>query len=558
MPTTSQIITIGTVAVVLGIAGYAVYFDYVRRNDPQFRKKLRKEKKRIDRSNSSIKAATASAKGLPTDAELDAALQLVRSEDLPSTAEEKEQYFMQNLAIGEQLSTQGLALPAALAFFRAMRVYPEPMQLVLILEKTLPEDMFRIVMDLMSRDIKHKGDVYYDFFPPKAMNVKVKLAPVGSKGGDHIPLQRTILVATKDFRAGETIFTEKPIVACLDADLIGSSEYCAYCLRVITSKGSCIKPPLDPFQSNYCSTGCQRSAEEQYQDLLFGAVPPATPANPFPNRTKAIVEERRAAQESFVNLIKHGGKTSPLLILRFIGQLVADEHRRLLSSELKNDLPDVDPESKLTYSAHDHVERLRSIETQAGIQEDEEISQCRNLLKLAVDGLEAFLDDTKYMLLKGKLAYNCYGVTYGLGRTDKPYSEGAFERTRASHGPIHQIGSAFFRVASYINHSCLPSARAEFEGTSEIHIVAINDIKAGDEITVSYVDTKRRSKDKNATDARKHRRQELARGWGFACDCVKCAEETAILQLDGEEDSSMPVQETKLDPAFERYLAKNT
>ncbi|KAG8833847.1 hypothetical protein FRC17_009964 [Serendipita sp. 399] len=153
MPTTSQIITISTVAVVLGIAGYAVYFDYVRRNDPQFRKRLRKEKKRVDRSNSSIKAAAASAKGLPTDAELDAALQLVRDENLPATPEEKEQYFMQNLAIGEQLSTQGLALPAALAFFRAMRVYPEPMQLVMILEKTLPDDMFRIVMELMSRDV---------------------------------------------------------------------------------------------------------------------------------------------------------------------------------------------------------------------------------------------------------------------------------------------------------------------------------------------------------------------------------------------------------------------
>jgi import receptor subunit TOM20 len=34
-----------------------------------------------------------------------------------------------------------------------MRVYPEPLQLVMILEKTLPEEMFQIVMDLMSRDV---------------------------------------------------------------------------------------------------------------------------------------------------------------------------------------------------------------------------------------------------------------------------------------------------------------------------------------------------------------------------------------------------------------------
>jgi len=99
--------------------------------DPQFRKKLRqcfqfifihflasntiigKEKKRVDRSNASLKAsadAAASEKQLPTDAELDAALQVVRSEDLPETPEEKEQYFMQNLALGEQLSAQGMHL----------------------------------------------------------------------------------------------------------------------------------------------------------------------------------------------------------------------------------------------------------------------------------------------------------------------------------------------------------------------------------------------------------------------------------------------------------------
>lgn len=157
MPSTSQILTIGTVAVVLGIASYAIYFDYARRNDPQFRKKLRKEKKRVDRSAASTKASTtaSSASGgpLPSDAEIEEALQLVRNETLPVTASEKEQYFMSNLAVGEQLASQGLVLPAALSFFRAIRVYPEPLQLVMILEKTLPEDMFRVVMDLMSRDV---------------------------------------------------------------------------------------------------------------------------------------------------------------------------------------------------------------------------------------------------------------------------------------------------------------------------------------------------------------------------------------------------------------------
>jgi mitochondrial import receptor subunit TOM20 len=69
-----------------------------------------KEKKRVDRSNASLKASAAAEKQLPTDAELDTALQIVRSEDLPTTPEEKEQYFMQNLALGEQLAAQGKQL----------------------------------------------------------------------------------------------------------------------------------------------------------------------------------------------------------------------------------------------------------------------------------------------------------------------------------------------------------------------------------------------------------------------------------------------------------------
>jgi import receptor subunit TOM20 len=44
---------------------------------------------------------------MPSDAELDAALQVVRNEEVPATAEEKEQYFIQNLAVGEQLASQG-------------------------------------------------------------------------------------------------------------------------------------------------------------------------------------------------------------------------------------------------------------------------------------------------------------------------------------------------------------------------------------------------------------------------------------------------------------------
>ena len=107
------------------------------------------------------------------------------------------------------------------------------------------------------------------------------------------------------------------------------------------------------------------------------------------------------------------------MILRFIGQLLADEHQRLLGSRMKHELPEVPKESKLVYSFYDYIERLRSMEILAGPTEEAEMTHCRTLLKLAMEGLEEFLDDEKYLTLKGKIAYNAFGVTYSGGRTNR-------------------------------------------------------------------------------------------------------------------------------------------
>jgi mitochondrial import receptor subunit TOM20 len=209
------------------------------------------------------------------------------------------------------------------------------------------------------------------------------------------------------------------MVTALDADLIGTGTYCSYCLRA-TQPSASIHVPLDPFQSTYCSEECQHAAEEQYQSLLFSRLKLATPANPKPTQTKAQVEERRKAQEEFAAYIKKHGKTASLLILRFVGQLIADEHHRLLfGSDSRHELPQVPKESKLAYSFYDYVERLKGIEIVPGVSEEAEVKHCRGLLKLALEGLEEFLNDEKYLTLKGKVAYNAFGVTYGTGRTTR-------------------------------------------------------------------------------------------------------------------------------------------
>ena len=126
---------------------------------------------------------------------------------------------------------------------------------------------------------------------------------------------------------------------------------------------------------------------------------------------------------------------------------------------------------------------------------------------------------------------------------------------------LNRSAHVSFDIAlSQLNHSCVPSAKPAFtSGTAELHLVATRDIKAGEEVTVSYVDTSKRSKD-NAMEARRRRRMELARGWHFACSCTRCEEEKVTLNIvvppKGEPDFP-PQGSAKLEPAVERFMTKN-
>ncbi|KAI5982614.1 hypothetical protein EDD15DRAFT_2180439, partial [Pisolithus albus] len=63
-----------------------------------------------------------------------------KQEEVPTTHEEKEKYFMAQVAMDEWLSAKGpkFNLPAALCFYRALRVYPSPVEPIVIYEWTIP------------------------------------------------------------------------------------------------------------------------------------------------------------------------------------------------------------------------------------------------------------------------------------------------------------------------------------------------------------------------------------------------------------------------------------
>ncbi|KAI0796857.1 hypothetical protein C8Q75DRAFT_214382 [Abortiporus biennis] len=548
----TTVFTVAGVTVLGGLLAYAVYFDYKRRNDAEFRRKLRKEKKKANKNAPATQPSAGGPSAGPaviTAEELKSSLAKIRAEDLPATSEEKEQYFMQQVGLGEQLALQGPAfqLPAAMCFFRALRVYPSPVELIMIYQKTVPEPVFKLVMELTNLDVVARASGYYDTFPPKDMNVSVKEIEVPGQP------KKKVLVVEKDFEAGDVIYKEEPIVAALDVDLQGQGTYCTYCLRHIQSE-EVIKPESDRIHSVYCSKECQVKSKAQSDNLLFGLDPvlPAEMDNGLNNLTK---DARDAAQTKLVEHLNSKGKIAPLLAARLVARQIAAETAKMIPGKTgpsPTDFPEALTSSD--FSLFDHLERLRFV--QATVTEDD-TKLISDVFENGLQGLGQAFDAERNATFQGQIAYNAYGIFYGEGRTDKPASTERPEdqgRTRTPYGTSRQVGTGLYLVSSYIQHSCDPSARPEFkDGNSELYLIATRSLKKGDELTVSYVDSSVHP-DETPDQARRRRRIEIARGWRFKCECPRCTAEMSAAPADAESDVELSKDdESKVVAAVERF-----
>ncbi|GAA5794721.1 mitochondrial outer membrane translocase complex, subunit Tom20 domain-containing protein [Helicostylum pulchrum] len=149
-PSTIALITTGVLATA-GL-GYIVYFDAKRRNNPTFRKQLRRERKEAAKASKEAEDSSKESKLML----IERVIVECAKEALPTSPEEKEAYFMENVAAGEALCAQGPSGydEAILPFYKALKVYPAPMELVTIYQKTLPEPVFQTVVSILAIEQK--------------------------------------------------------------------------------------------------------------------------------------------------------------------------------------------------------------------------------------------------------------------------------------------------------------------------------------------------------------------------------------------------------------------
>lgn len=146
---------------------YAVYFDYRRRSQAEFRRDLRRNERRQVRAEKEEAEASTRAQRDAIKAQVDEA----KEEGFPTGVEEREAYFNEQVMSGEMLSSDRKLLPAldnfpvssildaivlanshvaskavesALAFYKGLKVYPAPGDLIKIYDSTVPKVRIRL------------------------------------------------------------------------------------------------------------------------------------------------------------------------------------------------------------------------------------------------------------------------------------------------------------------------------------------------------------------------------------------------------------------------------
>jgi hypothetical protein len=80
------------------------------------------------------------------------------------------------------------------------------------------------------------------------------------------------------------------------------------------------------------------------------------------------------------------------------------------------------------------------------------------------------------------------------------------------------VGACISLKLSAINHSCLPNASVVFS-SSEAVLMAIQDIKKGEEVCIAYIDHTQPTVD---------RKLELKQNYLFGCDCLMCEQNICV------------------------------
>lgn len=331
--------------------------------------------------------------------------------------------------------------------------------------------------------------------------------------------------ATKDYKFGDLIFSEEPIVSqrCIDEKDISSCHHCLrtfippkkafpFQIQFLTDDYHYVEEPIKcrSCKIEYCSKECEKQAWEKYHQVLC------------PKKENKMDQLNKLAKEM--------KRTNPLLISKMLAAITLQVKKYI------ND-PFVHKKAFQLFS--------RFSQNQEYHEKDEE---CFALIKGQIlsnsgfDFIQNVISIETYRYFNGLILRNASTITpksdlqifiesQKLGTTEISLLYKLFNPNETKMIiNIEQLltcdfmnnlcitGSAPLTIHNSINHSCEPNVTSMSNfNNHKISVIALKDIKKGDELFLSYID--------ETLDV-KNRRKWLEDQYLFKCICEKCQKES--------------------------------
>lgn len=206
-------------------------------------------------------------------------------------------------------------IEAAACFYKAIKVFPNPMELLQLLQKQAPESLMTLIFAMLADEATQDREVYFESLKKKHPTLKLKTIqdPVNAdelnSGKQGLKLARTCVIADQPFEEGQVILYEDPVITCPRPDLNSNGHFCCdYCLKMLNQDSidpdSMISCTHCGDMTLYCSTNCRAHAQKQFHATLC-------PNNPQNKAAKVLVE-----------YCSQTGLVYPLMVARFVAKMV--------------------------------------------------------------------------------------------------------------------------------------------------------------------------------------------------------------------------------------------
>ncbi|XP_055317017.1 histone-lysine N-trimethyltransferase SMYD5 [Sitodiplosis mosellana] len=351
------------------------------------------------------------------------------------------------------------------------------------------------------------------------------------------------LFATVDFKEGDTILDEVPLVSS-QFSWNAACKYlaCEYCLKPLETaeenfnrlsghKGSeTITLPYADYgcrldkqnqtkcqdcSTRYCSQECLNIANERYHRFLCLASDYDNPTHPL-NVLNEVWKKIHYPPET----------TTILLIVKLIAMYKQSEDKEALFNAIQE-------------FQHEFInENLMITHKMLGEKHQHNLDELFAVFEDSIDftGIEMFRNLDCFKRLFALIGINGQGIgtssfadwaqcVSGLSLEEDERMaitdliDSCYAQLEEGTGLewLNIEGSALYSIGSKANHSCVPNAQTSFPHSNHnLHLKAIRDIQCGEEICISYLD------DCFLSRSRHSRRKELRENYLFMCTCQKC------------------------------------